>query len=212
MNLPEYHCAKVSAFEVDGNLEKSVWRAASVVRLKDTTGRPRRIYPTTLRVCYSETHLYLGYRCTDPQIECTYVKRDDPLYEEEVVEAFLSPTGDLHHYFEFEFNAKNTVFDARVFSPYLGRREMEVDTAWDSLGLKSAVRLSQNRAGVSVWSVEVGLPFADMKVPTPQKGTHWRANFYRIDRAQGGEFSAWSPTLTVPADFHVPERFGWLVF
>ena len=33
--------------------------------------------------------------------------RDDPLYDEEVVEAFLCPTGDLRHYFELEVSPLN---------------------------------------------------------------------------------------------------------
>ena len=38
----------------------------------------------------------------------------------------------------------------------------------------------------------------------------WRANFYRIDRDDPDEFSAWSPTFADPPDFHVPNRFGYL--
>jgi len=40
----------------------------------------------------------------------------------------------------------------------------------------------------------------------------WRGNLYRIERPRDGEpeFSAWSPTLTRPADFHQPARFGTL--
>jgi hypothetical protein len=40
----------------------------------------------------------------------------------------------------------------------------------------------------------------------------WRLNIFRIDRPPGGEaeFSAWSPTFVLPADFHRPARFGFL--
>jgi len=40
-----------------------------------------------------------------------------------------------------------------------------------------------------------------------------RANFYRIDRPADGdpEFTAWSPTLVDPPDFHKPDRFGLLL-
>ena len=38
----------------------------------------------------------------------------------------------------------------------------------------------------------------------------WRANFYRIDRGERDEYSAWRPTLRSPPDFHVPARFGSL--
>ena len=49
--------------------------------------------------------------------------------------------------------------------------------------------------------------------PIPRR---WRANFYRVDRGApsgaGDEFSAWSPILKQPADFHETERFGVLRF
>ena len=38
----------------------------------------------------------------------------------------------------------------------------------------------------------------------------WRANFYRIDRGDPDEYSAWSPTGADPPDFHRPDRFGLL--
>jgi hypothetical protein len=42
----------------------------------------------------------------------------------------------------------------------------------------------------------------------------WRANFFRVDR--GGfknpdEFSAWSPAMASPPDFHDARRFGSLI-
>jgi hypothetical protein len=63
----------------------------------------------------------------------------------------------------------------------------------------------------SSWSVEIALPFASIG-GKPKKDAEWRANFYRIERSGEAEYSAWSPTMKDPADFHVPERFGRLVF
>ncbi|MEZ4835614.1 MAG: hypothetical protein R2873_27085 [Caldilineaceae bacterium] len=64
------------------------------------------------------------------------------------------------------------------------------------------------------------LPSADLPwmaiAPAREKPAVWRANFYRIERPREGrsvhptEFSCWSPTLTEPADFHRPARFGIL--
>jgi hypothetical protein len=62
--------------------------------------------------------------------------------------------------------------------------------------------------------VEVALPFSQIgrQGRPPTEGESWRANFLRIDRAGGGEFSCWSPTMTDPPNFHVPRRLGHLVF
>lgn len=215
--LPTYRCRKVPPFSVDGDLQKAVWRAPRAVALAPATGKPGHVQPTRVHACWSDTHLYVGFSCHDRDIVSTYAKRDEPLYEQDVVEVFLSPPGDLRRYLEFEFSPRNVIFDARVFNPRLrAGADMKVDTAWDCQGLESAVQVVGDAADRSrrdpAWSVEVAIPFAGMGVAAPAVGARWRGNFYRIDYARPTEFSAWSPTLVDPASYHVPERFGWLVF
>ena len=137
----------------------------------------------------------------------------------------MCPTGDLRHYYEFEVSPRNVIFDARVFSPDLHRGTMEVDIDWDCRGLETAVYVEgelhttapdtrdRRAPGVSWWNVEIAIPFAAFpEVNPPKPGDIWRANFYRIDRSEPPEFTAWSPTLESPPNFHVPERFGYLQF
>jgi len=61
------------------------------------------------------------------------------------------------------------------------------------------------------WSAALNIPLEELASPIPAA---WRANFYRVDRgAPSGdpdEFSAWSPILKAPADFHEARRFGVL--
>jgi hypothetical protein len=102
---------------------------------------------------------------------------------------------------------------------------MLVDTSWDCPGLVTAVHvegdLHTSRPETrdpkpdahSWWSAVIAIPFAAFpEVNAPNTGDMWRANFYRIDRVDPPEFTAWSPTLETPPNFHVPERFGFLVF
>src|SRR5262249_38897213 len=140
-----------------------------------------------------------------------------PLYEEEVVELFLCPTGELSRYFEIEISPRGTIFDAAIFSPEFHRRTMLVDTSWNAGGMRAAVAVSgtlENRSDVDLgWTAELALPFADLGLPgPPSPGAAWRANFFRIERGRVEEFSAWSPTHADPPDFHLPTRFGELVF
>ena len=46
----------------------------------------------------------------------------------------------------------------------------------------------------------------------PLSGDCWGINFYRIDRKENkeGEYSAWSATGKI--DFHMPKKFGELIF
>lgn len=172
---------------------------------------------TAFGACWSETHLYLAWRCMDSDIWSTYTERDEPLYEQEVVEAFLCPTGDVRHYYEINISPANVIFDAKVHSPDLHRGTMQVDVAWDCPGLETAVRVFgtlNDRTDVDAgWSVEAAIPFSAFpEAGTPAGGSEWRANFYRIDRARPPEFTCWSPTREEPANFHVPRRFGTLRF
>ncbi len=80
---------------------------------------------------------------------------------------------------------------------------MRVDASWDCAGLSARVTLRPGR-----WSALLTIPLEPLFGPAaPQR---LRANFYRIDRGDEDEYSAWSPTFAEPADFHVPERFGVL--
>ncbi len=245
LELPTYRCPRLGAdFALDGDLGKPVWRCAPVSWLVATTGqgeaavgdgalfisaglaampnaqRPTPTFqyqPTAFRACWTAANLYLGFQCLDTDIWGTYLRRDDPLYDEEVVEAFLCPTGDVTRYYELEVSPRNVLFDGSVHSPDRVRTTMTVDTGWDCPGIRTAVlvegtlddRSDQDRW----WSVEIAVPFSAFpEAEPPRFGDEWRANFYRIDRADPPEFIAWSPTLEVPPNFHVPERFGRLVF
>lgn len=137
-----------------------------------------------------------------------HLRDDEPLWKHDVVEVFLAPRS-LEHYFEIEISPLATRFTASVRSPDLSRSTMDVDLSWESPGLRAFVRRD---SGEPFWRTRcrVSLPFADLG-HEPAPGETWRVNLYRIDRSErGDEFSAWSPTLTDPPDFHQPARFGYL--
>jgi len=140
----------------------------------------------------------------DREVVATLTRRDDPLWKEDVFEVFLSPEGAPPVYYEFEVNPLGTLFDARVESLEGRRDTMRVDVGWNCPGFSASVRRREGR-----WSAFLTIPLAPMAAGD---ATAWRANFYRIDRGEIDEYSAWSPTGADPPDFHVPERFGSLTF
>jgi hypothetical protein len=219
--LPTYVCHRTEEpIVIDGCLTEPVWRrlpAIEDLRFIDGVGEPQ--LPTEVRACWDDEHLYLGFVCIDTDIWGTLRERDDPVWQEEVVEAFISSGGDVTHYFEFNFSPHNVVFDAAIECPETGGRQlMKSDVSWNCEGRLSAVRvvgtLDDHADLDERWTVEVALPFYEIGrgARRPAAGERWRVNFYRIDRAGDGEFSCWSPTLSDPPDFHVPGRFGHLVF
>ena len=219
--LPRYVCRRTTEpVTVDGRLTEKVWSQVDpvgVFRLADGSGEPQ--LPTEVRACWDDRNLYLAFVAIDTDIWGKMRQRDDPIYDEEVVEAFICSGEDVTRYYEFEFSPHNVVFDAAIQCPESGdRRYLKADLGWDCEGLQSAVEVVGTLDDPSDvderWTVEVALPFSQIGRGgrAPADGELWRANFYRIDRAGEGEFSCWSPTKAVPANFHVPARYGELVF
>ncbi len=173
------------------------------LQLKDARngGEPR--LSTSVRVGLREGILHIRFDARDEGVVATLIERDGPLWTEDVVEVFLSPKDPPRLYYEFEVNPLGALFDARVESPELSRATMKVQPAWTCPGFSARVRRSPQ-----AWSALLRIPLAPMA--PGQIPSSWRANFYRVDRGKPDEYSAWSPTLTDPPDFHVPERFGFL--
>ena len=147
--------------------------------------------------------LVVRFDCRDEGTGATLLGRDEPLWKEDVVEVFLSPFEPPSVYFEFEVNPLGALFDARIESPEGKRETMRSDVSWNLRGFSGRTRVRPRR-----WSAIVTIPLAPL-APSGIPPT-WRANFFRVDRGSTDEFSAWSPTLADPPDFHAPSRFGFL--
>jgi hypothetical protein len=174
------------------------------VELSDavTGGAPR--LGTAVRVAFRDGALLVRFDGRDDGTVATLIRRDDPLWTEDVYEVFLSSADPPALYFEFEVNPLGTLFDARVESPDLVRKTMRADPTWNLRGFSAKSRVRPGR-----WSAVLKIPLAELAGggPIPRR---WRANFFRVDRGSPDEFSAWSPTFTDPADFHAAARFGYL--
>lgn len=173
---------------------------ASLV-LADGSGAPEQA--TTVRLCWDNETLHVRFDCEDRDAWGTFKERDDPLWQEEVVEVFLAPgEEDPVVYMEIEVSPLGVLFDARIHNPTGLRADMTADLAWDCPGIRWQVGRGAKRQD---WWTELSIPWEK-----PSK--IWRANFYRVERPRDGapEFTCWSPTLTSPADFHKPARFGLL--
>jgi len=216
-SLPEYHVKRTAAPPViDGALSDEAWKAADPVELHASfDGRPvqRR---TVARLLYDDANLYVAFDSEDPDVWGTLYKRDDAIYNQEVVEIFLDANGDGKTYNELEVSPNNVIFDAYFETR---RSDLEKAKAWDS-GMKTAVKvrgtINDDRDRDEGWSVEMQIPISRLaEVPhiPPQKGDRWRFNLYRLEhlvREKQIEGQAFSPLYQ--GDFHNLPRFGWLVF
>jgi len=170
-------------------------------------------YRTGFRALWGGAGLYLRFDVVDPDPWHTMTKRDQHLWEEEVVEIFLDLDGSGTNYAEIELSPANVVCDVRMVraSP-----EKEMDLAFDLAGLESRVvrRAETGWTGTMFvpWMGFRPLPSAANVFLPPKGGDRWRFNVYRIERPNGRKkpregaiFSSWSPTGE--DSFHVPRAF-----
>ncbi len=170
--------------------------------LADGSGAPEQA--TTVRLCWDDEALHVRFDCEDRDAWGTFRHRDDPLWQEEVVEVFLAPgEEDPVRYVEIEVSPLGVLFDARIHNPTGLRADMTADLSWDCPGLRWQAGCGAERQD---WWAELSIPW---EITPPRL---WRANFYRVERPRDGiaEFTCWSPTLASPPDFHRPARFGVL--
>ena len=207
------------ALIIDGELNEVVWKRAARLRpfvRADGSGAAREA--TIVHLWYDDTALYLGWICTDSDIQATFTARDSKFWEEEVAEFFVT-RGELTRYFELQWNPLGGVFDAIINNTLDARGVSQgFKGEWDftAPGMRSAVKVRGTVGNAAdrdeSWQVEVMIPFADLGGPTPKAGEVWRANFFRFNRGkdQPVEQLSWSPPM-LPG-FHQPSRFGYLEF
>ena len=169
-------------------------------------GKARPASATLVRALYSPQHLYIRFDAKFDELTTFEPPRTTErpgLWDRDVVEAFIAPnSANIRTYYEFEVAPTNEKLDL-VLSPETS--DFGERLAWNS-GFESFSKVDES---TKVWTCVMRIPLQALASEMPQPGTKWRANFYRIDRAQRG-FLAWNPTLT--RTYHTPERFGWLEF
>jgi hypothetical protein len=191
-------------FTPDGVLDEPAWSHAEPVRLeygsKDSVARPN--LSTPVRALWSDKFLYLSYECPYTELNVFEPKQSDErigLWDNDVVEAFIGSQPDVpRKYTEYEWAPNGEFLDLTLDH---GRSNF----GWASQA-EWAVKID---AAEKVWRVETRIPLTSLGEQPPQAGTRWKINLYRHDKAHKAGL-AFSPTLK--GSFHVPERFGWLVF
>lgn len=203
---------------IDGQLDDDAWRDAprTEVFVNTMTGAPADPR-TTARIAWDEANLYVAFDVEDDFLKSELSGHDPHLWTQDTVEIMVDPGGDGRNYFELQLAPTGEVFDTR----YDRRRVPQPfgHTSWDSgMHGATAVRGEVNDGEADEGYVaEMAIPwtaFADGDPPAepPKPGEEWRIALYvldvRADGRQGGV--GWSPPLV--GDFHVPERFGRVVF
>jgi len=187
-------------------------------------GSTRAKQQTTVFMCYNSQWIYIKFNCSDNHIYSPFTKCNQPLYQYDVVEVFLtSPTtnneeSNLHNYVELEVSPNGILFVSRINNTLLrcgGFIGTEIPCNETGILWYAARYDSKNN-----WWAYLQIPWrllnftAEIEnfVETQSRKINWRGNFYRIDSPKNlpKEYSCWSPTMSTPPCFHKPAYFGYL--
>jgi hypothetical protein len=206
----EYYCKRIKEnIDIDGNLDKVEWIGIEDLNLVETvTGSPANL-ETKVKAMWNDSFLYFAFRCKDDFIKATMTKYNDKLYEEDVVEIFIDDNCDRKTYIEIEVNPLNAVLH------YFINNNLENEFWGFARVEKSITTAVIYNKELGEWHTEIAIPlkeFITAKNNPPNIGDKWFVNCYRIDRGENGEdeYSAWSSTGKL--NFHMPEKFGELIF
>lgn len=196
----------------------AAWGAAAAI-----AWGPAR-YETAFRAVWTDAALAVRFDARDDQPWHTHLRRNDPLWDEEVVELFLDVSGGGLDYAEVEISPANVVCDLHVVTPW---PNLKSDPTWNWEGLETRVlRPGAEGRLDGDWTAVAWLPWSGLRslsseaarrVP-PVAGDQWRFNVFRIKRPGGPQdpergaiYAAWSAPPEGPS-FHAPAAFRAFVF
>lgn len=207
-HIPNNHiiCRHV-ACSVFPDAGHAAWEQAEAYALVDVVSGEAPFLSTSVSVirCDPEEDLYIRYQGQDDEVRSIFRLHDEPIYREDVFEAFIADKNDLSAYIELEASPYDVRFDGIIRYDDNGNRHLFM--GYDIQGWETRTVFDRaQRSITSVWKI----PYAAFDVP-PAIGVSWRVNFFRIDHSMRGEaLQAWQKTGA--PDFHRPECFGYLNF
>jgi hypothetical protein len=96
-------------FPIDGNLDKSVWKAAlRSRRFVDMVSGEPAFFDARIASLWDDHNLYIGFWLEEPAIRASLTERDSFIWRDNDVELFI---GGEDCYYELEINAFNTVYE-----------------------------------------------------------------------------------------------------
>ncbi len=239
-NPPVYACRYTQKpFVLDGNIEKDFWADIPYTdEFQDIEGPtlPTPRFSTRAKIAWDDNNVYFTAKLMGDEIWAHVTEHDDVIFRDNDFEIFIDPDSDTQQYYEFEMNARNTMWDLLLTKAY--RDNGKPVNAFDIKGIRTAVHiegeLNNPSADNKWWSVEVVMPFTTLIECTPKStkpvcGDYWRLNFSRVQwkvDVINNEFVkrtnpetgtvlpednwVWAPTGVI--NIHYPEQWGFMFF
>jgi len=197
----------------DDEPKKIVWNSPKFELVDVVTGKSVS-HKAKVKLQWSEKFLYILFDVNDDHIWGTFRNNDDPLYEQEAVEIFMSYGEETpKEYFELQFSPNLVKYDAWVKIPTGSRHDksFSVNVGWnfEKLEFEQEIDASGDEVKKGVWQTYVKIPAAEIKGSDFKKGDILRGNLFRIDgHPKQNSFQALSPNFEKTPNFHTPEKFA----
>lgn len=199
--------------KIDGKFEEKDWNRAPMMYLKNPKSGKDSKEITEWKALWNDDTLFFAFTVFDKDIKSRFEKRDDPLYQEDVIEIFFDADGDLEEYHEIEVNPAGVLFDA-LFSGYRTGKNLDWNPAIEAKVLLDGT-LNKDDDEDRTWTVEMAVPLSEIstgKPVPPQPGDMWRGNIYRLNVGKGIKRNASSWARLTTGDYHELHSFGGFVF
>ncbi len=222
---------------IDGKLDEKAWQQAEWTDVfTDIEGalKPKPTQETKVKMLWNKNFLFVAAEVSEEHIWAYLEHQDDIVFRDNDFEIFIDPDNDAKNYFEFETNAKGTVFD--LFLPHPYRHSSFALHNFDFKGLRHAISIegtiNNGNDKDKKWIVEVAIPFTSLSFGLdegkPNVDKPWRINFSRVEwdtKWENGKYVklkdkdgkplpehnwVWSPVGAI--SMHMPERYGYLKF
>jgi alpha-galactosidase len=207
---PTLTAKSTEGFNLSGKLDNPAWKAAPVAHLeRGWDGREHLDLRTDIRILWEPEYIYAGFRCPYREL---YIDSTAPLshyrwelWNLDMVELHLSDaTFGISRYVELQAAPTGHWMDLEVIffqnKPYF-------DWIWRS-GYQVQSYIMED-----VWTVEMKIPVRAIAGKPLEAGTVWSVNAYRTDgKGEKRRYLAFSPTFTEKPNFHIPARFGRMIF
>jgi len=216
-----YYISKLNQpLVLDGNWNKPEWQKIQAIQFQNHMGQlPGFVPQVHLKMMYNDESLFVIFKVDDQFVRCITDKINGPVYEDACVEFFFAPDKNYpNRYFNLEVNCGGTALFhyntiARKEKVHLTDEEINHVEIAHSLPKIVDPEIKEP----VTWTIEYRIPIDILKkysqIDIPEKGTRWKANFYKI--AESGSnihFITWTQVNLPKPDFHQPEFFGEIVF
>lgn len=201
---------------IDGNETEGTWKDIKQIAFI-AHDKEKLKARTWFKSAWDNEYLYFLCWMQDDDIQAQMTKRDDHVWHEEALEIFIDADANPKTYYEFEWNALNTLLDLFVLNPNYNRDVIRQWWAWDCARIVSAVQikgtLSDSSDADEGWFLEVAIPFSQIETAQnipPAEGDIWKLDLTRregTEREGTLQKSSWLPPST-----HFPLSYGQLIF